>query len=271
MSWSYSPGLVAEFLEANYSDTEQSALLSTTPMPDQFYSHGKPTEHSSISRFGMTCEHLTESLGEELLTWFLAGFHAKTFPSPEKAQELTENDQDCGEKWRGWLAKFDQDSCSWKTAQLSLLGDLIESSVILPRSGMTRGGLLWELPMLGRLTSETGFGFWPTPVASDTSSRNVKYQQGGMPLSLAVKLWPTPTGGGKSKTTCLGDWGGSGSRKKLRGMVSEKELFGPLNPDWVEWLMGWPIGHTDLKPSETAKSRNAELLLGRLLEAHEAV
>ena len=23
---------------------------------------------------------------------------------------------------------------------------------------------------------------------------------------------------------------------------------GQLNPDWVEWLMGWPIGWTDLKP-----------------------
>ena len=20
---------------------------------------------------------------------------------------------------------------------------------------------------------------------------------------------------------------------------------GQLNPDWVEWLMGWPVGHTD--------------------------
>ena len=28
-----------------------------------------------------------------------------------------------------------------------------------------------------------------------------------------------------------------------------------LNPDWVEWLMGWPIGHTDLKPLETGKFR----------------
>jgi DNA (cytosine-5)-methyltransferase 1 len=23
---------------------------------------------------------------------------------------------------------------------------------------------------------------------------------------------------------------------------------GKLNPDWVEWLMGWPIGWTDLRP-----------------------
>ncbi|AMM23206.1 hypothetical protein AX767_01550 [Variovorax sp. PAMC 28711] len=23
---------------------------------------------------------------------------------------------------------------------------------------------------------------------------------------------------------------------------------GQLNPEWVEWLMGWPIGHTALEP-----------------------
>ena len=28
---------------------------------------------------------------------------------------------------------------------------------------------------------------------------------------------------------------------------------GSLNPDWVEWLIGWPIGWTDLKPLETDK------------------
>lgn len=25
---------------------------------------------------------------------------------------------------------------------------------------------------------------------------------------------------------------------------------GALNPDWVEWLMGWPIGWTSLEPLE---------------------
>ena len=28
---------------------------------------------------------------------------------------------------------------------------------------------------------------------------------------------------------------------------------GKLNPMWVEWLMGWPLGWTDLKPLETVK------------------
>jgi hypothetical protein len=26
---------------------------------------------------------------------------------------------------------------------------------------------------------------------------------------------------------------------------------GHLNPEWVEWLMGWPIGWTDLRPLAT--------------------
>ena len=30
---------------------------------------------------------------------------------------------------------------------------------------------------------------------------------------------------------------------------------GQLNPEWVEWLMGWPIGWTDLKPLETDRFR----------------
>ena len=32
---------------------------------------------------------------------------------------------------------------------------------------------------------------------------------------------------------------------------------GSLAPDWVEWLMGWPIGHTGLEPSETDKCHTA--------------
>ena len=30
---------------------------------------------------------------------------------------------------------------------------------------------------------------------------------------------------------------------------------GKLNPTWVEWLMGWPLGWTDLEPLETGKFR----------------
>jgi len=262
MSWSYSPGLVAEFLEARCLDTEQSQPSNMTPTPDQFYSHGKPTEHSRISRFGMTCEPLMENLGEGLLTWYRAGFPARTSALQEKAQDLTESDQDCGEKWRGWLAKLCPNGSGWKTAQRSLLGDLEESSAILPRSGMTRGGLLWELPTLERHTSENGYGFLlPTPTASPMGS-NTHMRSKGLTTNQVYRMWPTPTAHNAKETNAP-------SESARNTPTLSAQAGGPLNPDWIEWLMGWPIGHTALKPSETAKSRNAELLHGKLLEAHE--
>jgi hypothetical protein len=37
----------------------------------------------------------------------------------------------------------------------------------------------------------------------------------------------------------------------LNTVVKQKEVTGSLNPTWVEWLMGFPTGWTDLKDSET--------------------
>ena len=31
------------------------------------------------------------------------------------------------------------------------------------------------------------------------------------------------------------------------------QIGGRLNPVWIEWLMGWPLGWTDLKHLETVK------------------
>jgi len=35
------------------------------------------------------------------------------------------------------------------------------------------------------------------------------------------------------------------------------QIGGQLNPTWVEWLMGWPLGWTDLKPLETDRCHGA--------------
>ena len=35
--------------------------------------------------------------------------------------------------------------------------------------------------------------------------------------------------------------------------MSSEEINGALNPTWVEWLMGFPLGWTDLQPLETDK------------------
>jgi hypothetical protein len=249
MSFIYSRALGEAFSQANCSGTDASALSSGSHMPKPCLWHDKTMEPSRLSRFGMMCRPLTEGRGEELLT----GFRAKTYPQQAKVQESTESEAECGGIWPASLAKYDPATSSWKTAQYSLLGGLDEFLETWPRWGLMLDGECWERQTLAPRTNESVSGLWQTPVADDTSSRRTKYAQGGTPLSLAVRLWPTPTAGNHKSGGYLAEWGGSAARKVMAELVPQEEMFGPLNPDWVEWLMGWPIGWTDLKPLETAK------------------
>ena len=152
MSWLFSQALVEEYLAGNFSDGEQSAPLNGSHTQQAYCAPDKMTDFSRLSRFGMTFKPLTEIRGEELLTLFRAAFPVRTFPSQAEAQDLTESNPQCGITWRGWLAKFDPDSYSWKTAQCSFIEDSDESLATFPVSGMTRDGLLWVLLTLERRT-----------------------------------------------------------------------------------------------------------------------
>ncbi len=241
-----SRGQAAESSAGTCSDGAPSAPSSGSPTPRAYLSSGRTTDFSRLSRFGMTFAPLTDDLGAALLMWCQADSRARTSASQVRAQASPASGQDSGLKWRASLARFDPATSSWKTAQLCLLGDSELSSVTWPRSGMTQGGQCWELPMSERRTSATGSGLWPTPVASDTSSRNVPYQQGGTPLSLAVKKWPTPTAHNAKE-------GAHPSEYERNTPTLAAQAGGPLNPTWTEWLMGWPLGWTDLRPSATAR------------------
>ena len=281
MSYIYSRALVEASSAANYSDTKLCALLNGNHTHKPCLWHDKMMEPSRLSRFGMTCKPLTEDLGAALLTLWREAFHAKTYQSPEKAQELTESEAECGNTWRGWLAKYDRATSLWRTAQCSFLEDLTECLEILPRSGMTRDGLLWELPTLERRTNVTDFGSWPTPTVSGNYNKKGLSPTSGDGLATAVmkSMWPTPTvqglnGGSNSRSAAMkrGMWPTTTAHNaKETNAPSEAarntptlaaQAGGALNPDWVEWLMGWPIGHTDLKQLETAKCRNAQQQLG---------
>jgi hypothetical protein len=78
MSWLFSQALVEEYLGDTSLDGEPSAPLSGKVTQQAYCAPDKMTKFSRLSRFGMTYKPLTESLGEELLTLYLADFHAKT-------------------------------------------------------------------------------------------------------------------------------------------------------------------------------------------------
>ncbi len=60
------------------------------------------------------------------------------------------------------------------------------------------------------------------------------------------------------------------SRSDMLDWVVEYQTGMRLNPTWVEWLMGWPLGWTDLKPLEMDKSHSALQQHGDCLPAKAA-
>ena len=316
MSWLFSRALVAGFWGGGSLAGEPSAPSSGNPTPQAYLPPDRMTAFSRPSRFGMTFAPLTDDHGTAVLTSFLAAFPARTSASQAKAPALTEPDQACGPTWRASLARFDPVTSSWKTAQRSLLGDLEESSVTWPRSGMTAGGQCWELPTLERRTKGTGSGLsprfptplvggtgpsthgqisgqfrremakafarWPTPTASTAGANHstdaVTKRGHGINLLGAVQMWPTPMAADsrgssgrpapgkqvqlvdavKFATPLARDYRSGKASQATHDKNSRplsEQIGGSLNPPWVEWLMGWPLGWTDLKPLETDKFR----------------
>ena len=86
------------------------------------------------------------------------------------------------------------------------------------------------------------------------------------------RFWPTPT----PTATAYKGWSPNHNRADTDDRLDytvEREAFRPgqqtppmrLNPDWCEWLMGWPIGHTELKPLGTDRFREYERQHGECL------
>jgi len=246
MSWLFSQELVVEYLGENFSDGEQSALSNGNHIQQAYCALDKMTKFSKLSRFGMTFKPLTESLGEELLTLYLEDFHAKTSPQQEKELELMESDQECGEKWQGSFTKYDQDMRSWKTHQCSLLGDLDEFSETWPQWGLMQDGECWEQQTLEQTIRGTGYGLSPNGVDS-FHTPNTTGLDGGSNSRKALKKrqWMSPQ---------ARDWKDTGTTQGNRKSPNlGTQAGGKLNPTWVEWLMGWPLGWTDLNLLETGK------------------
>ena len=151
-----------------------------------------------------------------------------------------------------------------------LLGKMFLGSSTLPTS--RRFAATWKardtkcsrwsfrLRRLERLISDTDCLSWPTPTVQDgkNNAGPSQFRRHTLPLNAAVMLYPTPTAITNSGGAALCKWGGPGARAKLKRMVTPTELNGKLNPQWVEWLMGFPIGWTDLRPLETQLSHRLQ-------------
>jgi len=182
------------------------------------------------------------------------------------------------------LAWYDPDTSCLRMSQGSLLPDISgESYPTLPDSVIYFERKLFPLPRWVPPTNDYDGGLWPTPQTTDgnmrqgrdtiSHKRNLERKQ---LASVALeeeakrKKWPTPresewkgTGPVGSKShkhmddrnyLCAKVLNYPTPKAKDRGQRGQNAQGGPdlgevvqgqLNPTWVSWLMGWPLGITE--------------------------
>jgi hypothetical protein len=193
------------------------------------------------------------------------------------------------------FAQFARDGSSGRMFAVSSTASLDGSSAPFsgtwPTWGTALDGVCGELPTLERYTSANESSLLPTP---DTGmgphgargvSSNPKHQS-GRSLEAFARTWPTPTSRDwkdGSAAACAnvppngllgrvvhqwptpkGSPSGPDYARMNRPQSGGDDLAtaiaratpGALNPTWVEWLMGFPLGWTALEPSEMPSSRS---------------
>jgi hypothetical protein len=200
-----------------------------------------------------------------------AGSPARTSASPAEAKGSTGHARVFGASTPDSFATYDPATSSWRTSQLSLLEEWTGFSGTWPRAGMTRSGTASLLVPSAPLTGGTASGLLPTPSATPYGSN----QGGGAgrvgPVrhslqSMASKgllppggMWRTPqTGEANGGGQDMNERAAQGHSVYLRDQMKTVEGSGQLNPTWVEWLMGFPSGWTDLGPSVTPLSPRSQ-------------
>ncbi len=244
------------YLEIYCSDEKLSEQSRLKNIQEKYCCVGRQITYCHVSQFGMMSllsDWITQKQNNTLNICSQSKMiYASVEDSPAKTSPLLGNKQDWmanvldfGLKCTELLAKYDQKKSLWKTHQCSLFEDLIESQEAFPKSGMTVDGQLWELMMSKHPIKEKEYGL-----------QDIENKNGGCRLK-----YPTPTahdGKGRCTHNSLIRKNGTSRIDQLANFV----VFGyfnqgrnetvktsyQLNPDWTEWLMGWPIGWTSLKP-----------------------
>ena len=196
--------------------------------------------------------------GYEQLTLYREDFHASPFPwletkkakgmtviSGRKCSELSENLRHVGLSVRTYL-----ESCELpgeRFVRTWSVRDTLSPFLIL------------KLRLSEHITGESGYSLLPTVTATigTHGGPNQRDSSGRPGLQMAAMMWPTPSANdckpaGRVEVLEYRQQNRRTTVQRLRAAATEPDLIGgALNPTWVEWLMGFPTGWTDLNASET--------------------
>ena len=213
-------------------------------------------------------------------SWSPEGFHANLSARLESVADLLTH-AGSGRILSASFATMDPATCSWRTSRPSAKKPSASSQPTWPRSGIAIGGTAYRLAGLGPHTSASGSsslptltahggpnananaklwgeakslqemartGKGPTPNASDAlkDRRNPSQYRRHTPTLYAEVVrsrWPTPRA---SPNENRGRKRSPSKDTGKHGKALAEEVGGDLSPDWVELLMGFPKGHSDI-------------------------
>ena len=276
----------AGYLPTLSSDTDQSSPLNGTN------TLAKSCENEPQTDGSLTCQCGKGTLGclihpNTPAEWiaFMQDSLAKTLALLESKQVYKkEPDQGFTEKSCVSLAWYDPATCSWKTYQRSLVTDWEPYSETWPRWGMTVGTCAYAHPMSERRITEIDGLLFATPNTLDslppkspealhreaTVTRSGRSQPSNLRDQVTQLFWPTPNAGdGKNAVVRIRQKSNQTMLGEAIALESPSLTGGTLNPAWVEWLMGFPIGFTNSKDWVTRKSRSKPQPHGNYSEAAE--
>ena len=187
-------------------------------------------------------------------------------------------DQDCFTSAYGYLGKFDLSSPSLKTLEiyspLKKGGYSKKSSFKLPNQGILQNGALFQQKMWEAATFDKESGSLPTPTnqtAGKGEFLKTLVTKDGKPAKIGERAYNPKTGkhvqitldravAMNLPTPTTRDYKDSGENMNYKKAAEKKRLAGVLNhthsnltgegtylnPQFVEEMMGFPIGWTDL-------------------------
>lgn len=218
MAWIYFRESVELALRSNLG-CEQSHIVKLTDIVRVSYCLECNQATLIKPQYAKTCEASKEKCCQKSTSSQQAS-PAKTSALLEAERDWQEGEAACFLKLSGLQKKFDRVLFSLKMSPPFAPEDWSKLSRNLPKFGMIVGGRVL-LPQALELSTKEKGGFCSP-----------------------IKLFPTPL---------ARDWKGTtGKNRATQNLPNLFETkFGKLNPSWIEWLMGYPSGWTELNLSAT--------------------
>ncbi len=161
----------------------------------------------------------------------------KTSVQPGSAVGLRLSGQGFGPKSLDLLASWLPNSSLLRTSQICWLGQVSNRedgfqrfSQTWPNAGMMRSGKIYQLRPWAECTLGSVSGLWPTPTKTD-------FKDCGLSANSTQRQ--------------ARDFLNKNFKSTKRTTMAYAAVYGtPMPVEFSEWLMGFPLGHTDLQPAE---------------------